>query len=141
MHYKKVFPGNGSYSDITQSGRKTYIFGTNMVSNVKAKKLNNKLRGASGSTGDFKGATIKRLRHHVLPSLVHDTPDIAVINGGCNNLGYKNKEALRTDDAVDAILEIGKLCQSHGVKDISISSFICRKKNFQSNKVNAINNL
>ena len=38
MRYKKVLPGNTSYSDITQSGRKAYIFGTTMVSNVKAKK-------------------------------------------------------------------------------------------------------
>ena len=68
-------------------------------------------------------------------------PDIAVIHGGCNDLGYKNKEAVSTGDIVNTILEIGKLCQSHGVKDIFISSLICRKKNFQNNKVNTINNL
>ena len=103
--------------------------------------MNNKLRGASARTRDFRGATIKHLKHHVLPSLVDDTPDIAVIHGGCNDLGYKNKEALSTDDIVNAILEIGKLCQSHGVNDIFISSFKCRKNNFQNNRVNAINNL
>ena len=47
MDYKKVLPGNTSYSGITQSGKEAYSFGTIMVSNVKAKKLNNKLRGAS----------------------------------------------------------------------------------------------
>ena len=40
-----------------------------------------------------------------------------------------------------AILEIGKLCQSHDVKDIFTSSLIYRKNNFQNNKVNTINNL
>ena len=64
-----------------------------------------------------------------------------IIHGGCNDLGYKNKEALSTDDIINAILEIGKLCQSHGVNDIFISSLICRKNNFQNNKVNTINNL
>ena len=141
MHYKKVLPGNTSYSGVTQSGKKAYIFGTSMVSNVKAKKLNNKLRGASARIRDVRGATIKHLKDHVLPSLVDDTPDIAVIHGGCNDLGHKNKEALSTDDIVNAVLEIGKLCQSHRVNDIFISSLICRKNNFQNNKANTINNL
>ena len=66
---------------------------------------------------------------------------MGVIHGGCNDLGYKNKEVLSTDDIVNAILEIGKLCQSHGVNDIFISSLICRKNNFQNNKVNTMNNL
>ena len=82
---------------------------------------------------------------HVLPSLVDDTPGIAVIHGGCNDLGYKNKEALTTDDMINAILEIfvilGKLCQCQGVKDFFISSLIYRKNNFQNNKVNMINSL
>ena len=49
--------------------------------------------------------------------------------------------ALSTDEIVNAVLEIGKLCQSHGVKDIFISSLICRKNNFQNNKVSMINKL
>ena len=35
MCYQKVLPGNTSYSDITQSDKNAYIFGTSMVSNVK----------------------------------------------------------------------------------------------------------
>ena len=92
-----------------------------MFSNAKRKKLSNKLGGASTCIRDFRGATIKHVKHHVLPSLVDDTPDIAVIYEGCNGLGYKNKETLSTDDIVNAILEIDKLCLSHGVKDIFIS--------------------
>ena len=97
-----------------------------MVSNVKAKKLNNKLRGASAGIQDFVGATKKHLKQHVIPSLVDDTPDIAVTHGGCNDLGYKNKEALSTDDIVNAIL---------------ISSLISRKNNLQNNKINIIDTL
>ena len=37
MCYKKVFPANTSYSGITQSVKKAYIFGTGMLSNVKEK--------------------------------------------------------------------------------------------------------
>ena len=60
---------------------KAYIFDTSMVSNVKAKKLNNKLRGASAGVQDFIDVTIKHQKQHVIPSLVDDTPDIAVIQG------------------------------------------------------------
>ena len=141
MRCKKVLPGNTFYSSIAQSDRIAYIFGTTMARNVRAKNLNDKLRGASASIRDFRGATIKHLKHHRLPSLVDDTSDIAATHGGCNDLGYKNNEALSTDDIVNAILEIGKLCQSHGVKDILMASLICRKNNFQNNKVNTINNL
>ena len=69
MRYKKVLLGNTSYNGITQSSKKAYIFGTSMLSNVKAKKLNNKRQGASIRIRDFRGATM----NHVLPSLVHDT--------------------------------------------------------------------
>ena len=98
MRYKNGLPGNTSYCGITRSGKKAYIFGTSMVSNVKVKKFDNNFRCTSVRIRDFRGATIKHLKHHVLPSLVDGTPDIAVIYGGCNNLGYKNKEALSTDD-------------------------------------------
>ena len=131
MHYKKVLRRNTSHSGITQSGRKTYNFANSMVNIVKAKKLNSKLRGASARIRDFRGAPIE----------VPHTPCITVINGGCDDLGYKNKETVSTGGIVNTILEIGKLCQSHGVKDIFISSLICKKNNYQNNKVNTINNL
>ena len=55
-------------------------------------------------------ATIKQLRSFVIPTLADDTPVVAVIHGGCNDLGHKSKEVLSTDDIVDAIFDIGKLC-------------------------------
>ena len=85
MRYKKVLPGNTSNSGITQSGKKAYIFGTSMEVLLHV----------------FKTST-------VLASLVDGTPNIAVIHGGCNGLGYKKNEALSTDDIVNAILEIDK---------------------------------
>ena len=97
MRYKKVLPGNTSNSGITQSGTKVYIFGTSME--VLLHVFKTSIRGAT---------TIKHLKHHVLASLVDGTPNIAVIHGGCNGLGYKKNEALSTDDIVNAILEIDK---------------------------------
>lgn len=46
MRYQNVLTENNSYSGITQSREKFFIFGTSMISNFKAKKpLNNKLQG------------------------------------------------------------------------------------------------
>lgn len=47
---------------------------------------------------------------------------------------YKNKDVLSTDDLV-------KLYHSHGVNFIFRSSLSCRKNNFQSSKVTAMNKL
>ena len=107
-----------------------YLFSTN----VKAKKLNNKLRGDPERVRGFRGATIKHLKCHVLPSFVDGTPDTAVVCGGCSDLGYKSKEALSADDMYSSTLNVM-------LKDIFISSLICRTNNFQNNKINTINNL
>ena len=61
---------------------------------LKQKKLKKKLWSVSACIWDFRGATIKHLKHHVLPHLVDDTPDIAVLHGGYNDLGYKKKKLL-----------------------------------------------
>ena len=101
-----------------------------MISNNKAKKLNNKLNGASTHIQGFGGATTKQLKHYVIPTFADDTLDVEKI--------HKNKEVLSTDGIVNAILDIDKWCQSHGVNSILISNLICRKNDFQSNKIVAI---
>ena len=81
--------------------------------------------------------TIKHLKHlkcHVPPSFVDATPDTAVVCGGCSDLGYKNKEALSADVMYSSTLNAM-------LKDIFISSLLCRTNNFQNNKINTINNL
>ena len=42
MRHNKVLPGNTLYCGITKSGKKAYIFGASMVSNVNAKKKKKK---------------------------------------------------------------------------------------------------
>ena len=55
-----------------------------MISNFKAEKFSNNLQGAFACIQDFRGDTIKQLRHHVIRTLVDDTQDVAVIHGECN---------------------------------------------------------
>ena len=62
------------------------------------------------------------------------TPHIGVIYGGCNDLGYKNKE-ISTYDIVNAILGIGKLCQFRGLNSIFTSGLIYRKSIFRTIKL------
>ena len=77
----------------------------------------------------------------VILTLVDDTPNVEVSHGWWNDLSYKNKEALNTDDEDNAILDIGQIFQSHGVNGIFISSLICRKNKFKNNKGTIINKL
>ena len=39
--------------------------------------------------------------HALIPTLVSDIPIVAVIHEWCNNLGYKKKGVLSTDDIVN----------------------------------------
>ena len=75
------------------------------------------------------------------PPLIYKTPKLESNREVVNPTRKRKLFALSTDEIVNAILEIGKLCQSHGVEDIFISSLICRKNNFQNNKVSMINKL
>ena len=75
------------------------------------------------------------------PPLIYKTPKLESDREVVNPTRKRKLFALSTDEIINAVLEIGKLCQSHGVKDIFISSLICRKNNFQNNKVSMINKL
>ena len=75
--------------------------------------------------------------------LITQTKEIlfSVVHRGYNDLVYKSKEVLRTDDLVNAILDIGKLYQSHCVNSIFISDLICMKNNISYHEITTINKL
>ena len=75
--------------------------------------------------------------------LITQTKEIRflVVHRGYNDLVYKSKEVLRTDDLVNAILNIGKLYQSYCVNSIFISDLICMKNNISYHEITAINKL
>ena len=55
-----------------------------------------------------------------------ETPDIAVIHGGCNNIDPRqNQEKLAEEEIEKEIISIGPYCRDKGVNEIVISGVIC----------------
>jgi len=77
------------------------------------------------------------MMYYVMPSLIEQTPDIAVIHIGCNNI-YKDKR--NKDQVIDKvrlaneIINVGKICRENNVKDIIISAIFV-KRNLELSKI------
>ena len=82
------------------------------------------------------GCTASQLKYFVMPSLEEDTPDIAIIQVGTNNITKKNQTEA---DIFSEIMEVVKTCKNGGVNEIYISSLICRPGHQE--KINGINRL
>ena len=61
-----------------------------------------------------------------------DTPDIAVIHGGYNDISPRqNQEKLAEKEIAKKIISISSDCRDKGVNEIIISSLICRKGEYR----------
>ena len=66
-----------------------------MVKGIRNKEFNQHLTKCSAQIRVFPGANLKQLKHYVIPTLVDDTPDVAVIHGGCNDIQSRNGKVCR----------------------------------------------
>ena len=138
---EKVIPGNTTYRDAVKFGKKTFIFGTSMVKGIRNKEFNQHLTKCSAQIRAFPGANLKQLKHYVIPTLVDDTPDVAVIHGGCNDIQSRNGKSLSENEIANEIINIGKVCRENGVNEILISSLICRSSHHLNSKVTKVNDI
>ena len=93
----------------------------------------------------FPGATTDDLsKYHMLPTLVKNTPDTAIIHIGVNDILAKGTPdggltSNMITEVTNGILECGKVCKSYGVNNICISSVLPFKGRRAQLTVNAIN--
>ena len=76
------------------------------------------------------------VNHFVKASLNDDRPDKIIICGGTNNLTKKKQSPL---EIANEIIEIVETCRSNGVKEIYVSSLICRP--FYQKQINEVNKI
>ena len=70
----------------------------------------------------FPGCTASRLKHFVKPSLEEDTPDVAIIHVGANNLTKKTQSEV---DTFNEIMDVVNACRNDGVNQIyTYQSFV-----------------
>ena len=85
----------------------------------------------------FPGATASQLKHYVKPTLIEDSPDIAIIHIGTNNLTKKKHQS--EVDIFNEIMEVVTECHLGGVNEIYVSSLTCRPTH--EIKINSVNKL
>ena len=102
---------------------KVVILSDSITKRINMLKFNNELKHDSAVKRAFPRATTSHLLHYVNACLVEDRPPKIIICGGTNNLSKKNQNA---PEIVKEIVEIVEICRHSGVKQIFVSSLICR---------------
>ena len=121
---QRTVPGNSKYSDAVRNIKKTFIVRTSMVKGIRMKEVNSQLRNSFSKLRSFPEATLKHLKYYIVPSLIDETTDRIILNGGCNDVNNKNSTPEKT---ANEIADMAILCRDHGINDIFISVIICRR--------------
>ena len=89
---------------------------------------------------NFDGADIRRIQHHLLPSLHEDQVNSIIIHGGTNDFSSNKLHITRPHDLAKKLIDIGNVCKSFGVKKIAISSILPRKDQECQKRTDETNN-
>jgi len=145
--WKATVPGNSSFSDIVQHGKKAVLFSDSICNRFSEWELNQKSTNCRIKKKSFPGATASDLaEHHMHPYLKKNLPDVAVIHAGANDIfQLGGKEGGLTDDQINTvcgnILTCGMICKEYGVNKVTISSVLPgRSKKFTLSSI-FINNI
>ena len=77
----------------------------------------------------------------MVPSLIKQEPDIAVIHVGCNNINSKNIDDLDKNKLANEIIEIGKICREKNVLNILIPSIFVKRNLKVSAVIRQVNDI
>ena len=133
----RTVPGNSTYANITNKGKKTLVIGASMINYIDIKEFNHFVENGYAIKRSYSGSTTSDLSWHIIPALIEQQPDSVIINIGTNNLTKKRKQT--EEEICNDIYKLVDQCRSYGVNDIYISGLTCRP-NFQ-NKINTINSI
>ena len=136
-YVKKVLPGNSKYSDMIRKGKKVCIFSDSICKRVDMVEFAKELKYKDPVKRSFPGATASQLKYFVMPSLFEDSPDVAIIHVGINNILKKYNQSEM--EIFNEIMEVVGECNRGGVSDIYVSSIICNISHQE--KINAVNKL
>ena len=85
-HAPKHIPGNSSYSNITNKGKKICILTDSICSRIKIKEFNKHVNNGHAYRKAYPGGTSDEMTHYCLYTLLKDHPDTMIINAGSNDL-------------------------------------------------------
>ena len=102
------------------------MLGTSMEKGIRRNEFNSSLKKGNTRFRSFIRATIKQMETYVEPIIQDDTPDVAILHTGCNDISNKNMSA---NDIAEDIINIGRYYKEHNVNNTTISSLIAGRKN------------
>ena len=113
---KPTIPGNRTYASTTKYGKKICIVGDSHVKRIKRKLFNENIQNGNAYVNCFSGATIKRLGHHILPTLHEDKPDIVLIHVGSNDITHSSE--VDPKEVAKGIVDLALKCKLYGAKEV-----------------------
>ena len=114
-------PGNSSYAEMTERGKKIAVLSDSMCKHIDVKGLNRVLENKEAYKKIFLGATAADINFYSLRTLVTDRPDIGVIHAGTNNIGKDDPFNIAKE-----ITEIVNTFKIHGCCKVFVSGIIDR---------------
>ena len=84
-----MVPGNCTYSDVVQYGKKIVTFGDSHMKTVNSAKLNFYINGKA-QIKFFRGVNSEQLEYYVIPTVIKEKPDSVVIVVGSNDVNFDN---------------------------------------------------
>ena len=127
---------------MVKNKKKIVIFGdshlTRINRNLKS-KFSEDLEGHSTYFKGFIGSNTNQLEYYCVPTLVDEKPNAAIIHIGSNDIPKKKPENVNVNDLAQRIVNIGKKCQSFGVREVGISSILCRNKSDMNEVITNVN--
>ena len=108
---------------MVKKGKNFTILGDSIIGGIKQNEMNKYSKG-NIHLKTFRGATCKDMLSYVQTTLDRAKSDGIVIHVGTNDVSTKRK---RPSDIADSILSVGKKCWDTGIRNVAISSLVCRK--------------
>ena len=136
-NYSNTVSGNAAYTSQPSVKHKTnhqrkrnlFIIGDRHIKRIERDLIVHHLsdKNISLKCRNFDGADVRRIQHHLLPSLHEDQVDSIIIHGGTNDFSSNKLHITRPHDLAKKLIDIGNVCKSFGVKKIAVSSILPRK--------------
>ena len=100
--------------------------GESHVRRINRKIRQNSFKVAKTYIKFFGGTIVQDLHHYILPFTVKDdVTDNVAIRIGSNTIKFN--EDIDAQQLANSIIDIGKICESQGIKDILISSILVKQ--------------
>ena len=94
-------PGNSSYATVSKFGKKIFVVGDSHVKRMKHLDFNKELHSGTAFSRSFSGANSKQLDHYIIPTLVDDKPDVALLLVGTNYIPSKANDTELSNNIIN----------------------------------------